>query len=215
MKLRSSPPSPFGRKIKLAMTILGLKDKIEVVEANTADPSDNLRSQNPLGKIPALLLENGEVLYDSSVILEYLDFLAGGEKLFPAGEARFTVLRDQSLANGLMDAAILRVYEKRFKEPKYRDPAWDTYQAAKMDRALAHFESNTPAPPKSADDVDAGSLTLACALGYLDIRYGGDWRADHPKLVSWLEAFDAAVPAFAATSIPAAPVPDNDPAPLR
>jgi glutathione S-transferase len=215
MKLRSSPPSPFGRKVKLAMAILGLKDRIEIVEANTADPSDDLRSQNPLGKIPALVLENGDVIYDSSVILEYLDFLAGGGKLFPQGAARFPVLRDQALANGMMDAAILRVYEKRFKEPKFRDPAWDTYQAAKMDRALAHFEANAPAAPKSADDIDAGTLTLACALGYLDIRYNGDWRSDHPKLVAWLDAFETAVPAFADTKMPAAPVPDNDPAPLR
>ncbi len=215
MKLRSSPPSPFGRKVKLAMAILGLKDRIEIVEANTADPSDDLRSQNPLGKIPALVLENGDVIYDSSVILEYLDFLAGGGKLFPQGEARFPVLRDQALANGMMDAAILRVYEKRFKEPKFRDPAWDAYQAAKMDRALAHFEANAPADPKSADDIDAGTLTLACALGYLDIRYNGDWRSDHPKLVAWLDAFETAVPAFADTKMPASPVPENDPAPLR
>jgi glutathione S-transferase len=215
MKLRSSPPSPFGRKIKLAMAILGLKDRIEVVEANTADPSDDLRSQNPLGKIPALVLENGEVLYDSSVILEYLDFLAGGGKLFPDGEARYLVLRDQSLANGLMDAAILRVYDKRFKEQKYRDPAWDAYQAAKIDRALAHFEANVPEPPKSADDIDAGTLTLACALGYLDIRFNGDWRAGHPKLVAWLDAFDSTVPAFADTKVPAAPVPDDAPVSLQ
>lgn len=215
MKLRSSPPSPFGRKIKLAMAILGLKDKIEIVEANTADPSDELRSQNPLGKIPALVLENGEVLYDSAVILEYLDFLAGGGKLFPQGEARFLVLRDQSLANGLMDAAILRVYEKRFKDPKYRDPSWDAYQGAKMDRALTHFEANVPEAPKSAGDVDAGTLTLACALGYLDVRYGGDWRSDHPKLVAWLDAFEAAVPAFAETRVPAAPVPENANVPLQ
>ena len=215
MKLRSSPPSPFGRKVKLAMAILGLKDQIEIVEANTADPSDDLRSQNPLGKIPALVLENGEVIYDSSVILEYLDFLAGGGKLFPKGEARYLVLRDQALANGLMDAAILRVYEKRFKEPQFRDPAWEAYQAAKMDRALAHFEANAPAAPSSADDIDAGTLTLACALGYLDIRYNGDWRSEHPKLVAWLDAFEAAVPAFADTKMPAAPVPENDPAPLR
>ncbi|MEP1932685.1 MAG: glutathione S-transferase family protein [Roseibium sp.] len=215
MKLRSSPPSPFGRKVKLAMALLGLKDKIEVEDANTADPSDNLRSQNPLGKIPALVLDNGDVVYDSAVILEYLDFLAGGNKLFPTGEARFKVLRDQTLADGLMDAAILRVYEKRFKEPKYRDPAWEAYQAAKIDRALQYFEANVPANPGSAADVDAGTLTIACALGYLDMRFNGDWRADHPKLVAWLDAFETVVPAFTATKAPAAPVPDNDPAPLK
>lgn len=215
MQLRSSPPSPFGRKIKLAMAILGLKDRIEVVEANTADPSDSLRSQNPLGKIPALVLENGDVLYDSAVILEYLDFLAGGGKLFPEGEARFKVLRDQALSDGMMDAAILKIYEKRFKEPKYRDPAWDAYQGAKMDRALEHFEANTPATPSTAADVDASDITLACALGYLDTRFGGEWRNSYPKLVAWLDAFEAAVPAFAETRIPPAPVPDNAPVSLR
>ncbi|CTQ51893.1 putative GST-like protein YibF [Roseibium album] len=215
MKLRSSPPSPFGRKVKLAMAILGLKDRIEVVDTNTADPSDSLRSQNPLGKIPALIQENGEVLYDSAVILEYLDFLAGGNKLFPAGEARFAVLRDQTLADGIMDAAILRVYEKRFKDQKYRDPAWDSYQAGKIERGLAHFEENTPAAPATVSDVDAGTLTLACALGYLDMRFGGSWRQDHTKLVAWLDSFEAAVPAFADTKQPSAPVPDNANAPLQ
>jgi len=215
MKLRSSPPSPFGRKVKLAAAILGLKDRIEIENANTADPSDNLRAQNPLGKIPALLLENGDVLYDSAVILEYLDHLAGGGKLFPAGEARFAVLRDQTLADGIMDAAILRVYEKRFKDPKYRDPAWDAYQAAKIGRGLAHFEANTLPAPASASNITAATLTLACTLGYLDMRFAGDWRQSHPKLVAWLEAFEAAVPAFADTKLPPAPVPENAPETLR
>lgn len=215
MKLRSSPPSPFGRKVKIAMAILGLKDRIEVVDANTADPSDNLRGQNPLGKIPALILENGDVLYDSAVIVEYLDFLAGGGRLIPAGEARFAVLRDQALADGIMDAALLRVYEKRFKEPKYRDPAWDAYQAAKVERGLAHFEANTPPEPSSDQDVDAGMLTLACALGYLDLRFGGEWRGNHPRLVAWLDAFEACVPLYTATRQPPAPVPDNAPAALQ
>lgn len=215
MKLRSSAPSPFGRKVKLALAILGLKDRVEVVEANTADPADSLRGENPLGKIPALILENGEVLYDSSVILEYLDFLAGGGRLFPEGEARFAVLRDQTLADGIMDAAILRVYEKRFKAPEFRDPAWDAYQGAKMSRGLAHFEANTPAAPAATSDVTAAAITLACTLGYLDMRFAGEWRKDHPGLVSWLDAFEAAVPAFAASKMPAAPVPENAPAPLR
>ncbi|WP_269580661.1 glutathione S-transferase family protein [Roseibium sp. Sym1] len=216
MKLRSSPASPFGRKVKLALAILGLKGRVEVEDANTADPSDSLRSQNPLGKIPALILENGDVLYDSAVILEYLDFVAGGGKLFPEGEARFAVLRDQTLADGVMDAAILRIYEKRFKEPKYRDPAWDAYQAAKMERGLAYFEANVPAAPGTAADIDAGTLTLACALGYLDLRFGdSNWRADHPKLAAWLDAFEAAVPAYADTRQPPAPVPDNAPAVLK
>ncbi|MCV0424500.1 MAG: glutathione S-transferase family protein [Roseibium sp.] len=215
MKLRSSPPSPFGRKIKLAMAVLGLKDRITIEDANTADPSDSLRSENPLGKIPALILDNGEVLYDSAVILEYLDWLAGGNKLFPTGEARFIALRDQTLADGIMDAAILRVYEKRFKEPKYRDPDWDSYQASKIERGLDYFENNTPPAPSTKADVTASSLTLACALGYLDMRFGDGWRQDHPKLATWVDAFEAAVPAFSDTKQPPALVPDDANAPLR
>ncbi|TYC55761.1 glutathione S-transferase [Rhodobacterales bacterium] len=214
MKLRSSPSSPFGRKVKLAIAILGLKDRFEVVNANTADPEDSLRGENPLGKIPALILENGDVLYDSAVILEYVDFLAGGGKLFPLGEERFPVLRDQTLADGIMDAAILRVYEKRFKVPSYRDPAWDAYQAAKMTRGLAYFEARTPAAPASESDVNAGTITLACALGYLDLRFGGEWRQDYPKLVAWLDAFEAVVPAYGSTRQPPAPLSEIDPAPL-
>lgn len=215
MKLRSSPPSPFGRKVKLAAALLGLKDKIQMEDANTADPSDSLRSQNPLGKIPALILDNGDVIYDSAVIVEYLDHLAGGGKLLPQGDTRFTVLRDQTLADGIMDAALLRVYEKRFKDPKYRDPAWDAYQGAKVERGLAHFETKTPPAPSSANHVTVADLTLACALGYLDMRFNGDWRSSCPNLVAWLSAFEKAVPAFADTKQPASPVPDNAPALLQ
>ena len=86
--LRSSPASPFGRKVKMAAHELGLMDRIEIVAADTNDPSEPLRQQNPLGKIPTLVLEDGMTLFDSRVIVEYLDHLAGG-KIFPAGEARF------------------------------------------------------------------------------------------------------------------------------
>ncbi len=209
MKLRSAPPSPFGRKVKIAMAMLGLKDRIEIVDTNTADPADSLRGQNPLGKIPALILEDGDVIYDSAVIVEYLDFLAGGGKLFPSGEARFAVLRDQALADGIMDAALLRVYEKRFKQPHYRDPAWDAYQGEKVARGLAHFEANSPPAPGSADDVNAAQITLACALGYMDMRFGDTWRRSHPNLVTWLTAFEAVVPAYAETRQPSAPVPED------
>ncbi|HEX2136954.1 MAG TPA: glutathione S-transferase N-terminal domain-containing protein, partial [Microvirga sp.] len=89
LTLRSSPASPFGRKVKIGAALLGLRDRIAVTEADTLDPNDTLRQQNPLGKIPVLLLENGTALYDSRVILEYLDHLAGGGKIVPAGEARF------------------------------------------------------------------------------------------------------------------------------
>lgn len=215
MKLRSSPPSPFGRKIKLAMAILELQDKIEIENADTTDPSDSLRSQNPLGKIPVLVLQNGDVLYDSAVILEYLDTLAGENQLFPKGNRRFEVLRLQTLADGMMDAAILRVYEKRFKDPKFRDPAWDSYQAAKIERCLDYLEEHTPQTITSQSEIDAGTLTLACALGYLDMRFGEDWRTKHSNLSTWVDAFETALPAFTKTKQPHTPVPENGAVDLR
>src|SRR5664279_5455264 len=111
MILRSSPASPFARKVRLAAAILGASDEIEIVAADTSNPDAQLLQQNPLGKIPALVLEDGRTLYDSAVILEYLDAGAGGGALIPSGEARFTTLTRQALADGLMDAAVLQVYE--------------------------------------------------------------------------------------------------------
>ncbi|HEV7286859.1 MAG TPA: glutathione S-transferase N-terminal domain-containing protein, partial [Kaistia sp.] len=108
--LRSSPASPFGRKVKIAAHHLGLMDRIDIVAADTADPNEVLRQQNPLGKIPALILEDGTVLYDSRVIVEYLDHLAGGAKIIPAdASTRYPVLAAQALADGIADAALLQV----------------------------------------------------------------------------------------------------------
>jgi glutathione S-transferase len=106
--LRYSPASPYARKIRIAADILGLADRIEIAGVDLADPADSIRVQNPLGKIPALVLEDGSSLYDSRVIAEYLDHLAGGEKLFPADPARrFAALRLQALGDGICDAAVL------------------------------------------------------------------------------------------------------------
>lgn len=212
--LRSAPPSPFGRKVKITAAVLGLKDKIRIEDADTANPEDELRQQNPLGKIPALVLEDGTTLFDSRVIIDYLDHLAGGGKVIPAGEARFKALRNQALADGLMDAAILQVYEKRFRPAQYRFRDWASYQAEKVKRVLASLEADPPAPVTSQGDLDVGTITIACALGYLDLRFGGEWRSDHPKLAAWLDRVDETVPSFADTKLPPAPVPDEA-APLR
>ena len=195
MILRSSAASPFGRKIKIAAAILGLTDRIEVVMADTSDPTESLRQQNPLGKIPALILEDGQVLFDSRVILEYLDALAGGGKIIPNGPMRFRALTRQALADGVMDAAILQIYEQRMREPDARSPKWVEHQAGKVARALDVAEANPPADGARG----IGAIALACALGYLDLRFAGVWRDTHPRLVAWLDAFSAAVPAFEAT----------------
>ncbi|WP_417671960.1 glutathione S-transferase family protein [Roseibium sp.] len=212
--LRSSPASPFGRKVKIAADVLGLKPLINVEATNTASPDDSIRQQNPLGKIPALILEDGTVLYDSRVIVEYLDHLAGGGKILPIGEARFPVLRMQALADGMMDAGILQVYEHRFRPEKYRFEDWKAYQAAKVGRVLDALEASPPARVNSSNDADAGNIALACALGYLDLRFSGVWRDQYPNMVAWLAAFEAAIPAFKATEVPPAGFPKTE-EPLR
>ena len=194
--LRSSLPSPFGRKVKIAAALLGLKDQIEIVLTDTNDPANSIRSQNPLGKIPALILEDSRTFFDSRVILEYLDYRAGGNRLIPAEpDARFAVLTQAAQADGVADAALLLVYENRFREPQKQEPAWITYQAEKVARALACFEA---APPPGRER-DISHIGLACALGYLDLKFDGKWRANHPNLVAWLDAFAADVPSFEAT----------------
>ncbi len=195
--LRSSPPSPFGRKVKIAADHLGLMDRLSIVMADTNDPGDTLRTQNPLGKIPVLIFDDGSTLFDSPVLLEWLDLEAGGGKILPAaGPARFKVLRLQALADGLMDAAILVVYEARFRSENERSSNWLAHQQGKIDRTLAHLEAEAPAVDAP---IDAGTISLACALGYLDLRFDGRWRKSSPALVAWLDAFAARVPSYEAT----------------
>lgn len=196
--LRSSPASPFGRKVKIAASLLGLTDRIQIVDADTMSPEDSIRQQNPLGKIPALVLETGEAIYDSRVIVEYLDFLAGGGRLYPAGEARFMALREQALADGIMDAALLQVYEGRFRPEDKHEAKWLSHQAGKVERGLAYAEEKLSTP---ADTLHVGHIALACALGYLDLRFAGRWRETHPKLAAWLADFESRVPAFAKTRV--------------
>jgi glutathione S-transferase len=198
MKLRSSPPSPFGRKVKIAAHHLGLADRIEIVVADTTDPSDDLRRQNPLGKIPCLVLGDGSSIYDSRVILEFLDLLAGGGRIIPPGFARFDALTRQALADGIMDAALLQVYEVRYRPEEHRLASWTDMQAGKVGRALAFAEAHGR---ELGGEIDVGDIALACALGYLDLRFGGTWRASNPRLTSWLDAFADHVPSFETTRV--------------
>jgi glutathione S-transferase len=201
MILRSSPPSPFGRKVKLALGILKLENEVTIEKADPTDINDSLRRQNPLGKIPALITEDGTVLYDSPVILEYLDARAGGGKIIPQDpKARIAALTLQALCDGILDAGILLVYEGRWRPVEKHEPKWIEHQRGKVERAFAVLEAS---PPKLDALPDVGAITLACALGYGDLRFEGKWRAAHPKLVNWLDAFAAKVPAFEKTRVTA------------
>ena len=130
--LRSSPTSPFGRKIKLALALLGLSDQVEIHYADTTNPEDSLRQQNPLGKIPVLVLADGSSIYDSRVILEYFDHLAGGGKLIPADPAtRFPALTLAALGDGIMDAALLRRYDPMAMRGDYGHASLEVLAASK------------------------------------------------------------------------------------
>ncbi len=197
MKLYSSPLSPYGRKVKIAAAMKGLTSKIDIVLADTNKGDPDLNRHNPLAKIPCLVAD-GQAIFDSHVICEYLDAHGDGPVLFPkAGAERWTTLTLGSLADGILDAALLLVYETRFRPADKHVVAWTDRQWAKVNGALDHLEKS---PPAWTTAPDYGHLTLACALGYLDFRHGGTWRGAHPKLVAWLGRFSAAVPAFEATT---------------
>ncbi len=194
ISVRMVPASPFARKCRIAVAHLGLSNRVEFIDAPD-DANNALRQRNPLNKIPVALLEDGTTLFDSRVILEFLDHLAGGDRIIPwDSRQRFRVLATQATADGVMDAAVLLGYENRFREPHERSPKWIDMQRGKIDRALDGMEA---APPEGA--IDVGSIALACALGFLDLRHGGAWRERHPRLVAFLDEFSARVPAFEAT----------------
>ncbi|MEE2969528.1 MAG: glutathione S-transferase family protein [Pseudomonadota bacterium] len=191
--LRMAGPSPFARKVIIAASVLGLSSDLKLDPSNTMDESDSIRGQNPLGKIPALILEDGRVLYDSRVIVEYLDAVAGGGKLIPADmDARFEALRVQALGDGMADAAILIVYDSRYRPDEDPSEGWLAHQRGKVERTLQALEASPP----SIDPPNIGAIAVACALGYLDFRKQVDWRSLNPGLVSWLQDFAAAVPAW-------------------
>ena len=194
--LRTTWTSPFGRKVRVAAQILGLADRITIVPADVSDENDTLRTQNPLGKIPCLVGEEGSTVVDSGVIVEYLQHVAGGEKLVPAaGAERFRMLSRARLADGIIDAAALTVYEGRWHDAASTSEPWIAYQAGKVLRALAAFEIDPPDPKRT----DVVSLGLSCALEFLDRRKLVDWRAEFPGLAEWLAIFAAHEPAHDGT----------------
>ena len=194
--LRSTPTSPFGRKVRMAVEALGLRERVTITPADPLDENDTLRQQNPLGKMPCLVLADGSTIYDSGIIIEFLQDVAGTNRLLPLrGRDRYRALTLSRLADGIMDASILVVYETRFRPDLPRSPRWLSHQRGKISRGLAAFEASPPNPNKT----DIVSIGLSCALGYLDWRKQVDWRPPYPGLVDWLNRFSAHEPAFERT----------------
>ncbi|MBV7483007.1 glutathione S-transferase [Bordetella sp. BOR01] len=189
MKIYFSPSSPFVRKCMAVAHETGLASRIQTLPsaAHPVNRDRNIIPSNPLGQVPTLITDDGQALYDSRVICEYLDDLGGG-KLFPAaGPARWQALADQALADGILGAALLARYEITVRPESSRWSDWIDGQMSKVADALAQFEQRAAA---FGDRVDIGTLTLGCALGYLDFRYADyDWRSSHPALAAWYAGF--------------------------
>ena len=191
MKLHWSPRSPFVRKVMILAHEASLTDRLTLLRTVVAmsEPNIPLMDDNPLAKIPTLVLEDGTILYDSPVICEYLDTLHGGKRLFPqAGSEKWTALRRQAFGDGLMDLLVLWRNE-RTKPPERQTKTWLDAFALKMKRSLAALEAEAP---DLARGFDIGHITIGGALSYIDFRFPDlDWRAGHPKLAAWHAEFES------------------------
>jgi len=198
MKLFYSPALPFVRKCMVFAHHLGLADRIERLSsaAHPVNRDRNILPSNPLGKVPTLITDDGAAIFDSRVICEYLNVLGNGN-LYPSGEDKWRVLTEHTLADGMMDAAILARYEGAVRPENLRWSAWSDGQMDKIVVGLGYFEANAQS---LADRFDLATISLGCLLGYLDFRFGSfDWRTQFPKLAAWNLAFSA-LPAMKATA---------------
>lgn len=190
MKLHYNPASPYVRKVRAVAAETGLTGRIELVAERVTPVTSNeaLNNDNPIGKIPALVLDDGTALFDSRVICEYLDTLHDGPRMFPAdGPARWQALRLQALADGMLDAAVVTRYETFLRPEALRWPEWIAGQKGKFRRGLDALESESGS---LGADAGIGTISVACALGYLDFRYTDeDWRGPRPGLAKWFETF--------------------------
>lgn len=199
MKLRYSPTSPYVRKVMVVAIEIGLEGQIEIVPTDPWDPDTDLPADNPLGKVPALITEDGKRLMDSSVICEYLDHLHDGPPLFPpAGEERWRALGWSVLGDGILDACQLRRVEGKFREKPMQSADWITRQEKTVERALAALERQVSGIGQAP--LTIGHICVGCALGYLDLRFPqDDWRTGHPALAAWFANF-AERPSMVATA---------------
>ena len=187
MKLYHNAASPFVRKVRVVLAETGQTAELVDVFITPTAPGDKVPAANPLGKIPALERESGPTLYDSRVICQYLDDLAGGG-LYPSAPRLWETLTLEATADGIMDAAVLMVYEGRVRPEEIRYPAWLDAQWAKISRALDAVEARWMS--HLAGPLDVAQIAMGCALDYLDFRHADrDWRGTHPALAAWHAAF--------------------------
>lgn len=199
MKLRYSATSPYVRKVLVSAMETGQDGQIERIATDVWSPETDIVDDNPLGKVPTLITDDGLVLCDSPLICEYLDSRHQGRKLIPpAGRERWAALNFQVLGSGILDAAVAQIVEHRVRTPEQRSDAWLARQSGKIAATLDHLEQDAAAGAFNGP-VTLGTITLGCALGYLDFRFAEqDWRQDRPALAAWYNGF-AKRPAMLAT----------------
>jgi glutathione S-transferase len=189
LKLFHAAASPFVRKCLVAAIELGIRDRIELIPAaaHPVNRDANVVARNPLGKIPTLITDDGVVLYDSRVICDYLNREGDGSLLPRNATERLRVLTRQSLADGVMDAAVLTRYETFARPEALRWNDWITGQLAKVHSGLDALEGEVAT---FGDRMDLGTIAFACALGYLDFRFASlGWRDARPNTAAWFEWF--------------------------
>ena len=191
MILHWSPRSPYVRKVMITAHELGVQDRIETVRTvvGGTDPHPELMRENPLGKIPTLVLADGTIIYDSPVVCEFLDRMAGGS-LFPADwNARLVALRWQALGSGMLDISLLRLTERN-KPEAMRSAPHEALWHGKIVCSLDALEAE--AAMLAATKFNVGHIAVGVALGYLDFRFGAEaWMATHPELAAWHASFNA------------------------
>ncbi len=184
-----SPPSPYSAKVRMAAAWCGIAAEARAVTA--ADEPADLLAANPLGKIPVLIGDDGESAFDSRVITQQLNRLSGG-RLFPRkAERRLEAEKLEALADGINDCLLVIVYEHRSRPQEKVHQPWLDKQWRKVTRALDHLEAS---PPRLVKKADGGVIALRATLGYLALRFEGQWERGRPKLKRWIKRFDERFP---------------------
>jgi glutathione S-transferase len=190
MKLHWSPRSPYVRKVMIAAHEMGLADRLDCVRTvvGPRTPVEEYFAEHPLNKIPALVLEDGFIVFDSRVICEYLDTVHDRPKLFPAaGRERLIALRNLAFGDGLVDVAMMRLIE-RGKPESQRTPEIVASNERKTRESVKRLEADVAMLTDRAYDI--GHVAIGTALGYLDFRFPDDnWRDGHPRLAAWHQTF--------------------------
>jgi len=189
MKILYSANSPYVRKCLVVAHEVGLRERVETVDvdANPTRRNPQIATKNPLGKLPTLITDDGTAIYDSPVIAEYLNWLGKGNLIPRDGPARWIVLTEQALADGMLDAAVLARYEMALRPENLR---WKEWRAGQEDKIVLGLDELERRAAGFANRVDLGTIAFACMLGYIDFRFAHlDWRSARPNAAAWAEKF--------------------------